>query len=556
MSLHLARPNLGQPLITNYSDFSSGVEFVIASESEAKTSDIKSLVKDILFIRSVDDKKISFPLNVANVQKAKVNYQEDSAFGNIGTHLIKYDVFEIKKKTAFWKVTVCITADKNAILKGKKKRLFDVVLAPGSYPKENNHALCIYDSIGDNLTFIHSSDLHLAKRNDEILKRIKYKATTAEYDEARTRFINFNNSFRSLIRYINNHLEEIDFLVVSGDVVDYYQPDEFYKQNSGVACSFTVSNWSIFIDAILGKGDLNKNNELTVPIFTTTGNHDFRVFHYNLKVSDQFKNFGLTKKLADYVDETHIDATGSINADLIYLKDYFKEINPDLNYLVRFGNTALIFLDGGQDDYSFSSLGDAIGGSPDTNCLSDFQIDIIDSYFESNKKTGPIVCIMHTPPVNIKGNYKKEELYEGFLKDKTGKSWIDSKDHNLSYGSLAHNWEKFLEVLSGLTNQKGYKADLVLSGHAHQNIEFRLKHYYHQKDKRYEVGIYCWDYSSQLVKINTPEGRRKWWEDNKPFILQTAATGPTGKYQPEIRKIVIENNQVKEMTTTKLADLK
>jgi hypothetical protein len=163
---------------------------------------------------------------------------------------------------------------------------------------------------------------------------------------------------------------------------------------------------------------------------------------------------------------------------------------------------------------------------------------------------------VHTPPVNIKGENEKQELYENYLRKKTGKPWIDRKDNNLSFGSLAHNWKTFLEVLTGLTNQKKYIVDLVLSGHAHQNIEFRLQPYYHRKDKRYEVGIYCWDYSNQLLNLKTPEERRQWWEKNKPFILQTAATGPTGKYEPEIRKIVIENNQVKEMTTKKLADLK
>ena len=554
--MYLARPNLGQPLITSFSNLASGIDFIIVSEPGAKASDIKSLVNDILFIKPVDDKKISFPLNVTNVQKAKVNHREDSAFGNIGTHLIDCEVFGTKKKTAFWNVTVRITADSNAILKGRKKRLFDVRLAHESYIKENNHALCVYESIGDTLSFRHSSDLHLAKRNDEILKQIKYKAPPREFENESKGFINFNENFQNLIQHINHHSDEIDFLVVSGDVVDYYQPDEFYKQNSGVVCSFSDSNWSIFMDAVLGNGGLNKNHELTVPIFTTTGNHDFRVFHYNLKVRDQFKSFGLTNRLTNYLEEKHIDATGSINADLIYLKDYFKCINPDLNYLVHFGNTDLIFLDGGQDNYTHGFMDALIGGSPDTDCVTDSQMELIKSYFESKKGPGPIVIIVHTPPVNIKGENEKQELYENYLRKKTGKPWIDRKDNNLSFGSLAHNWKTFLEVLTGLTNQKKYIVDLVLSGHAHQNIEFRLQPYYHRKDKRYEVGIYCWDYSNQLLNLKTPEERRQWWEKNKPFILQTAATGPTGKYEPEIRKIVIENDQVKEMTTKKLADLK
>jgi hypothetical protein len=198
-----------------------------------------------------------------------------------------------------------------------------------------------------------------------------------------------------------------------------------------------------------------------------------------------------------------------------------------------------------------------IGGSPDTDCVTDFQMELIESYFKSKKQPNPIVIIMHTPPVNIKGKYEKEELYEDYLKVKTGKSWIDCEDKNLSYGSLAYNWKEFLKLLTGLTNKKGQKIDLVLSGHAHQNIEFRLESYYDKVHKRNEVGICCGEYSKQLLTKNTPQEREKWWKENKPFILQTAATGPKGKYdEPEIRKIVIENNQLKEMTTIKLVDLK
>ncbi|MGH7908361.1 MAG: hypothetical protein ACRENW_00755, partial [Thermodesulfobacteriota bacterium] len=89
---------------------------------------MKSLLKDVLFIRPVDQKGIKFPLTVTNVQKAKFNYQEDSAFGNIGNHLIRYYVFETNKKSSFWNIKVRITAGSNVILNGKRKRLFDVLL--------------------------------------------------------------------------------------------------------------------------------------------------------------------------------------------------------------------------------------------------------------------------------------------------------------------------------------------------------------------------------------------------------------------------------------------
>ncbi len=540
--MYIVRPNLGQPIIITTSELSSGVIFIISSEPNAKASDIASSLKDDLAIRPIDQKEAKFPFVVTNVQTAKVNYQQD---------------------VSFWEVTLRIPAGE--VLNGKTRRLFDVLLKGSNI--ENNHALCVYESIENNLSFIHSADLHLAKRNDEILDKIKAKAPQSAYEDARKSFINFNDNFRHLIRYINGHSDEIDFLIVSGDLVDYYQPDELYDLDQpfeGEVCSFEKSNLSIFYDAVLGRGLLNQNYELTVPMFTTTGNHDFRPYHYNLSETGQFNKFRLKEKYISYLDEKPIRALDSITpANVKWLKEYFKRINPDLNYLVRFGSTDLIFLDGGKDDYfslfNINIILDALGGSPNTECVTKSQLQLISSYFESKKENGLTIFIMHTPPVNKKGDYKKEDLYEDFLQKTTGNPWINYNDNNLSYGSLAYNWPKFLEVLTGLTNEKGYKVDLVLSGHTHQDIEFRLQPYYDEKHKRNEVGIYCWDYSRQLLEpLNekTPEQRKEWWEKNKPFIFQTAATGPLGKDEPEIRRIIIENGQVKWLAPTKIADLK
>src|SRR5579885_149049 len=554
--LSITRPNLGQPIITTASGLDSGISFIISPEPDDKDSDIKDLPNHNLAIRPVDRKDIKFPLEVINVQVAKVNHQRDVSFSHVETHLIIHKIIELgKREIPFWEVTVRIRG--GDVLSGRRKRLFDIILTHGSEIRENNHALCVYESIGNDLKFIHSTDLHLARRNDKILEMIKNKAPRSAYEDARENFINFNENFRRLIRYANSHSDEIDFLIVSGDIIDYYQPDELYNPDplDTSVCPFEESNLSIFCGSVMGMG-LNQNNELTIPIFTTTGNHDFRPYHYSMSEEGQFKNFGLKDEYIHYLDETPVIRPDSIlTANIKWLKDYFKRVNPDLNYLVRFGSIDLLFLDGGKDNYSFfSHLWDAIGGSPDTDCTTDLQMEIIDSYFEQKKNEGPIFMVMHTPPVNIRGKYVKEELYEDFRKEKTGNGWIDYRDRDLSYGSLAYNWERFLEVLTGLTNERGYKIDMVLSGHAHQDIEFRLESYYDEKQKRNEVGIYCWNYSDQLVS-KAPGERKEWWEKNRPFVLQTAATGPFGKDEPEIRRITVENNEIKEMTPIKLKGL-
>lgn len=320
-------------------------------------------------------------------------------FNYIETHLIIHKILELERKEIpFWEVIVHIQG--GDVLIGKRKRLFDLILTHGSEISENNYALCVYESIGNNLRFIHSTDLHIARRNDKILEIIKGKAPKVVYEDAKKGLINFNENFRRLIRYVNSHSDEIDLLIVSGDIVDYYQPDEFYKPDplDMSVCPFEESNLSIFCDSVLGRG-LNQNNELTIPIFTTTGNHDFRPYHYNLSQEGLFKSFGLKEEYVHYLDETKVLHLAPIlTTNIKWLKEYFRRVNPDLNYIVRFGSTDLLFLDGGKDNYSFfSHLWDAIGGSPDTDCVTDLQMEIIDSYFEQKKNKDPILMVMHTP---------------------------------------------------------------------------------------------------------------------------------------------------------------
>src|SRR5713101_6030964 len=114
--LNIVRPNLGQPIITTASELVSGISFIISSDP--KDSDIKGSLENSLAIRPIDRKDVKFPLTVINVQTVKVNHQQDVSFKYIGTHLVVYNVFETKKETLFWEVTVC-TPRGGDILNGK-----------------------------------------------------------------------------------------------------------------------------------------------------------------------------------------------------------------------------------------------------------------------------------------------------------------------------------------------------------------------------------------------------------------------------------------------------
>jgi hypothetical protein len=81
-------------------------------------------------------------------------------FNHIETHLIIHKILELgRKEIPFWEVIVHIQG--GDVLSGKRKRLFDLILTHGSEISENNHALCVYESIGNNPRFIHSTDLQM-----------------------------------------------------------------------------------------------------------------------------------------------------------------------------------------------------------------------------------------------------------------------------------------------------------------------------------------------------------------------------------------------------------
>jgi hypothetical protein len=81
--------------------------------------------------------------------------------------------------------------------------------------------------------------------------------------------------------------------------------------------------------------------------------------------------------------------------------------------------------------------------------------------------------------------------------------------------------------------------DLVFSGHAHRNIEFRLEKEWVASNKKHEIRIFS-DVYSQLWNAGKI---RETWEDYRLVILQTAACGLKGRYDdnpPYYSKVKID----------------
>ena len=170
----------------------------------------------------------------------------------------------------------------------------------------NRHAVQLVETCDRELNFIHLTDLHLARRNDELLDEIlhvsKRRRRKRSPELIRESFINFNDNFRGFIHAANILADEgkLDFVVMSGDLVDFAYHGWEYEAN------YAENNWRTFIKILTGSGnekfrtfrgkggqEVKGNPGLKVAVFTSTGNHDWRLFPYDPGTYGQGKRFGL-----------------------------------------------------------------------------------------------------------------------------------------------------------------------------------------------------------------------------------------------------------------------
>ncbi|MDQ1280931.1 MAG: hypothetical protein QG670_2194 [Thermoproteota archaeon] len=255
----------------------------------------------------------------------------------------------------------------------------------------NYHSVYIHDKNWSDFSFIHATDSHIAWRND-FIKQLVQEAMGQKYAAF---FINFNENFRDFIKYANqlHRQDECDFIVLTGDLVDYIHAPIFVDPNATIVRPF-VGGWAIprdnfevFLDLVVSWPKcpgVVVDEELEVPLFTVLGNHDYRLYHYPLVstfraniianknydyLKEDFKDFGLT------LDEALSYEVGSANSMRFNTPEvgldaqshldhapesYRASINPDLDYVIPLGNHRIICLDSGADSSVFTSLWDII----------------------------------------------------------------------------------------------------------------------------------------------------------------------------------------------------
>ena len=177
--------------------------------------------------------------------------------------------------------------------------LFDLFWARGGSRRKNAHALCLLPSFSEPFGFVHLTDLHLARRNDEMLHQVLRDAHGRSPEEITSSYRNFNDHLRRALAGINEKaaLGEVSFVVITGDLVDFahYGWDDEPR--------FDGVNWRTFLEILTGDGpERDRGNPgLAVPCFTSLGNHDWRLHPYSPAMGSYASTFGLTKEEAKSV---------------------------------------------------------------------------------------------------------------------------------------------------------------------------------------------------------------------------------------------------------------
>lgn len=316
-------PNLGCPLIVEVDEDLAGspdleLTLIVAGRYGEFDSPVKELAGGRLFLRPSDPGATGLPnkVDLATGDPIEIkdwnllaDFKKPDETRHLINNILHYDI--LGEGTRYWRIRVQVkTTDQasGAPIKSLLRKhsnsepclptLYDLVVQRSSeVERVNYHAVQFVDSNKERVDFIHVTDLHISKRNDEILGEVLEDKQERRRETIEQEYINFNRNVRLFIECANKLADEgkLDFVVITGDLVDYAFHGWEYDPNP------SENNWRSFIHIFTGMGSekaLRNNEGIKVAIFTSTGNHDWRSYPYALTLKEYAREFGLTKKEA------------------------------------------------------------------------------------------------------------------------------------------------------------------------------------------------------------------------------------------------------------------
>jgi hypothetical protein len=188
--------------------------------------------------------------------------------------------------------------------------LYDLVLYRDDHAIHRvPHALCLRPPSPD-VRFIHLTDLHVAERNDVLAQEVN-STVVPKPGKAPLTLYNFNDRLREFIRHANALADagELDFVLALGDLIDFVNHG-FGKSAPG------DNNWQVLEEILTGSGEesVRENPGLRVPVFTATGNHDWRSYPYPPELYASI--FGMCKKKLEKFDYLYSDSDQTAGAKI------------------------------------------------------------------------------------------------------------------------------------------------------------------------------------------------------------------------------------------------
>lgn len=309
-------PNLGCPRIVSIEELEHGqtIPLIIAGQYSDSITPLKSEFLGTLCLRcSSSNREDKIPkdisLTIEDEPEEITEWNKLSDFKNAeDTRYIFNSEFHYKvmgENTRYWKIRVKVnlkSGENYRILLRQKRRIYlpaiyDLVYTDKSrrWERINYHSVQFVKSFENKCNFIHLTDLHVATRNDEILDEVLKEKNTRGREDIRGNYVNFNENLRKFIKKANECADNgtLDFVVITGDLVDFafhgWEDEPNYIEN----------NWKTFMNIITGaglEGTVRGNSGIKIAVFTSTGNHDWRLHPYDPNLSDSNrKSYGLKK---------------------------------------------------------------------------------------------------------------------------------------------------------------------------------------------------------------------------------------------------------------------